>query len=331
MVALALASVVGLGACTPASRVGSEGLGLALVGGGEATRATTATAAATKLPSTLTRTYPMKRASTQFDIDAVLADTRAITRPGVRTGGSDGEREAADYIVKRLEEMGLSPRVEEFPLPNGRTSRNVIVVIRGSDSRRIVVGAHMDSKPPSPGANDDAVGCAALLELARVIEERPVVPTVELVFFGTEEYIDKTPGHHHYGSRFRVASMDAGQRKNVAGMMTLDLLAVGPRLHARTMGIGRMTMANHLIASARRVGVTMTYLRDPGSSGWADHEPFEKAGIPAVWIERLPDPRYHTTGDTVSHLERARLRATLAVAEESLRGLTPTKLAALRR
>ena len=41
--------------------------------------------------------------------------------------------------------MGLEPRVEKFGLPNGRTSRNIIVVIPGSDARRVVVGAHMDS------------------------------------------------------------------------------------------------------------------------------------------------------------------------------------------
>jgi len=38
----------------------------------------------------------------------------------------------------------------------------------------------------------------------------------------------------------------------------------------------------------------------------ADHEPFEKAGIPAVWIERLTDPAYHTAGDTTAHLQRRR-------------------------
>ncbi len=158
-----------------------------------------------------------------------------------------------------------------------------------------------------------------------------MTPTVEFDFFGTEEYIDKTPGHHHYGSRFRVAAMDAEERANIAGMMTLDLLAVGPRLHARTMGVGTRRMANHLLASARRVGVPMSYLRDPGSSGWADHEPFEKAGIPAVWVERLPDPAYHTAGDTVAHLQRKRLAATLAVADEALRGLTRARLDGLRR
>ena len=286
---------------------------------------------ARKQAATLTRTHPLDAANSGFDVDTVIADTRAITRPGVRRGGSPQELEAANYILGRLRAVGFEPRVETFPLPNGLTSRNIIVVIPGSDPRRIVVGAHFDSKPPAPGANDDAVGDAALLELARGVLERPVVPTVEFDFFGTEEYIDTTPGHHHYGSRFRVASMSAAERDRIAGMMTLDLLAVGSQLHARTMGIGTMNMAKYVMASAKRAGVPMTYLRDPGSSGWADHEPFEKAGIPAVWIERLTDPAYHATGDTVAHLQRARLAETLAVADQALHGLTTADLEALRR
>ena len=326
--ALVLAS---LSACAPSgSRISADGFALPPIASVESTAGGIHSRRAPKPPTILKRPYPMKAPAGEYALETVLADARAITRPGARTGGSAEEYAAGEYILKRLRAMGFTPVIESFDLPNGRTSRNIIAVVEGSDSRRVVVGAHMDSKPPSPGANDDAVGCAALLELARLLKASPAVATVEFDFFGTEEYIDKTPGHHHYGSRFRVASMSQSERDRVAGMMTLDLLAVGPRLHARTMGVGPMSMARHLIASARRVGVSMTYLRDPGSSGWADHEPFEKAGIPAVWVERLPDPRYHTTGDTVAHLERARLKATLSVAEEAIRSLTPTRLGALR-
>jgi len=41
----------------------------------------------------------------------------------------------------------------------------------------------------------------------------------------------------------------------------------------------------------------MPYLRDPGESGWSDHEAFELAGIPAAWIEWRDDPVYHTAAD----------------------------------
>jgi hypothetical protein len=121
------------------------------------------------------------------DVGRVLADTKAIVDFGVRKGGSKAEKRAFDYILARLREMGYEPKVESFELPDGRTSRNIIAMAPGSDPRVVSVGAHIDSKPPAPGANDSAVACGLLLEYARLLKDNPAVPTVELDFFGAEE------------------------------------------------------------------------------------------------------------------------------------------------
>ncbi len=263
------------------------------------------------------------------DVARVLADTKAIVDFGVRKGGSRAERRAFDYILRRLRDLGYEPRTESFALPDGSTSRNIIVVVPGSDPRVVSVGAHIDSKPPAPGANDSAVACGLLLEYARLLKDNPAVPTVELDFFGAEEYVDSVPGHHHYGSRHRVASMSKKERRNLVGMISVDVIGVGENLHTRTMGVGPKAMSDLVLKEARRQGVHMTYLRDPGSTGWSDHEPYERAGYPAVWVERLTDPAYHTSRDITTHLQKSRVKETAKVVLGVVRALDHKKLDAL--
>jgi len=69
--------------------------------------------------ATLTRTHPLDAANSGFDVDTVIADTRAITRPGVRRGGSPQELEAANYILGRLRAMGFEPRSRRSRCPMG--------------------------------------------------------------------------------------------------------------------------------------------------------------------------------------------------------------------
>jgi hypothetical protein len=241
------------------------------------------------------------------DLARILDDSHEIDSLGARTVGSTAERKAAEHVAERLKQMGYEPVVEEFPVPGGK-SRNVVVRAKGADSRTIVLGAHLDSKKGSPGANDDAVGCAILLEAARLLASRPAFPSVELVFFGSEEYNDGKPKDHHRGSRFRVKQMSAAERAKTAGMISVDVIGYGNKFHVRTMGVGPRTMSDYLLAEADRLDVKLTYLKDPGPTGWSDHEPYEKAGIPAAWLERLQDPAYHKAGDVTSHLQKEKVR-----------------------
>ena len=266
----------------------------------------------------------------RLDTSAILADTRRITAFGVRRGGSYAEHRAADYILGKLRKAGYSPKVQTFRLPGGQLSRNIWVVIPGSDPRRIVLSGHIDSRVPAPGANDDAVACAALLALAREAKGRRPTPTIEIDFFGSEEYRDTTPGAHHFGSRARVASLSRKQLRRISGMITIDVIAVGSSLHTRTMGRGPLTMSNLLLRTARRLGVRMTYLRDPGATAWSDHEMYEKAGVPVAWVERLTDPAYHTAADTSSRLRAGPIAETMRIVLRALNSLDVAGLNRLR-
>jgi hypothetical protein len=242
-----------------------------------------------------------------FDADAAIADVRALEAFGPRAGGSAAEARAAEYLRDRLTSLGLQARVEEFSLTGGAKSRNVVARIAGSSESVLVLGGHYDTKPPSPGANDNASGCAALLEIATILSAEPIVPTVEIVFFGSEEIVGSDPDDHHFGSRHRVTQMSAAERARTIGMISVDMVGFGPDFHSRTMGKGPMTLSDMLLARARAAGVRMTYRRDPGASGWSDHEAYELAGIPVSWIEWRDDPVYHTARDTAGHLSPAKI------------------------
>jgi len=244
----------------------------------------------------------------RFVVSRALSDVRALEDIGVRSAGGGAEKRGAAFIAGRLVAAGAQPETRTFRLPNGKTSRNVVARFPGSTRKTIILGAHMDSKAPSPGANDNGSGCGALLEIARGLGRRHAYPTVELVYFGAEEMIDADPDHHHFGSRYHVKDMSAGARKNAAGMISVDMIGYGPRFVVRTMGNGPQSLRRLLLRQARERGIRMSYLRDPGESGWSDHEAFELAGIPAAWIEWRDDPVYHTSADTSGHLVAAKVR-----------------------
>jgi Zn-dependent M28 family amino/carboxypeptidase len=253
----------------------------------------------------LTSRHPRKvdhSADERFDATRAMADIRTLTAFGVRKAGTPQEAQGAAWVARRLRELGYQPQSESFALPNGATSQNVFVVVPGTEGGRLIFGAHIDSKSPSPGANDDASGVGILLEIARLLKLKAPGPTVEIVFFGAEEISDGNPDHHHAGSRYRASMLGADERAATRGMLSVDMASFGTKAYVRTMGVGPMSFARRTIAEGARLGLPISYLKDPGSSGWSDHEPYEKLGIPSGWLEWLQDPAYHTPRDTAGRL-----------------------------
>jgi Zn-dependent M28 family amino/carboxypeptidase len=257
-----------------------------------------------------------------------MADARAITAFGVRPGGSEEERLAAEYIAQRLGELGYEPRIETFELPNGTTSRNVIASLPGSaSSRSVILGAHFDTKPPSPGANDNASGCGVVLELARLLKAEPAAGRTDFVFYGTEEYLVDAPGdNHHLGSRDHAARLSAEEIANTAAMISVDMVGYGTRFHVRTMKRGPQTLSDYLLGEAKLSGVKLSFLKDLGKTGWSDHEPYELKGIPSVWLQWQSDPQYHTPGDDAEHLRAKPIEVTGSFLLEIVRGFDESDL-----
>jgi hypothetical protein len=130
-----------------------------------------------------------------------------------RGSGTDDEWRAAVYLASQLQQMGVQPAGDNGKYIQDVTTelksrtgtkpwhtRNVIGTIPGRDSKMkdqvILLTAHMDhigvQKPVNGdsiynGADDDASGCVAVLELARALVEKEPKRTIVIAFFGSEE------------------------------------------------------------------------------------------------------------------------------------------------
>jgi hypothetical protein len=94
--------------------------------------------------------------------------------------------EAAAYMKAQF--LLNTPRVSEQAYEvKGVTYRNVIAKFGPETGSITVIGAHYDSCWITPGADDNASGSAALLELSRIFKERPPKEAVELVAYTLEE------------------------------------------------------------------------------------------------------------------------------------------------
>jgi len=92
----------------------------------------------------------------------------------------------ADYIESAFTSYGYSVWRQTYPC-YGKKVSNLIVEKNGEDEGTVVIGAHYDTVPGTPGADDNASAVAGLLELARLHRETPNKKTLLFVAFANEE------------------------------------------------------------------------------------------------------------------------------------------------
>ena len=263
-----------------------------------------------------------------FDADAALATVRRLAGEiGPREGTSEAYAEAAALVADRFRALGYDVRSEPFrvprgvswgvPVPAGR-SANVVAVPPGfrPDRPHVLLGAHLDTVPQAPGAEDNASGVAVLLELARLAAaEETALPTV-LVAFGAEEPRGSGDDRHHFGSQHHVRQMAPAQRRALVAMVSLDRVGTGSRVPVRTGGVTPPRVQRELLAAARDLGIATTRSTDNRAS---DHWSFEKAGVVAARLGSTPYAAYHSARDRPGVVRRRALERVGRVAWEWLR------------
>ena len=174
-------------------------------------------------------------------------------------------------------------------------------------SRGSLVGAHLDTVPQAPGAEDNASGIGVLLAAAEALAGHRTRLPVVLVAFGSEEPRGETDADHHYGSTAYVASLTEPPAAHPARHGRH-----GPGRHRRR-GAGRIGLRTRCHvgpSSARRrarVGVPTLVDTDQKSS---DHWSFVQEGMPGARLGSTSYAAYHSPEDVPSVVDPAQLERT---------------------
>jgi hypothetical protein len=238
-----------------------------------------------------------------FSRHRAMTHVRKLARGiGVRVRATRGERRGARYIAGRFKDLGYRVAVREFSVDGGK-SRNVVAEWPGSIKYPLIVGAHMDTVPRSPGANDNASGVAVILETARLVAGRSQAEWVKFVAFGSEEY--GRNGRHHVGSQIYVNRLSARGRRRTPGMISVDMVADGRPLIVGTAGIGPENVARSVYRKIRGDHIGARYRTTCDCS---DNGPFERAGIPGTFLWSGWEADYHSPSDRVGNMSPRDLR-----------------------
>ena len=232
-----------------------------------------------------------------------LLGTLGALRPGIPVVGIS--RESGSRIEELLgaspgAPLALGPPAERLE------SQNVVARPRGA-ACGAYLGAHYDSVPASPGANDNASGVALILELARVLRGEPGAEALCVVAFGAEEV-------GLVGSR---AFVEEHGVEAASFMLNFDMVS---KMTAPVFVHGDRELAAYGSAVAAELGEDLPAAGFPPFAS-SDHASFEAAGVPAITVHSGDDPYLHRPEDGIANASRDDLARMLRVSEELARRL----------
>jgi hypothetical protein len=274
-------------------------------------------------PAGLPRAFDPQAAST-------LAADLANRWPS-RLAGSPGAGGAARWFTDQLRPYRYRVRRDVFTetVPHrGRTRFvNLLATRPGRSLKTILVTAHRDDDGTGTGANDNASGTAAILELARVYapaaSTKPVPLPYTLAFLSTDGAVDGGLGAARFAAH-------APELRNVIAVINLDAIAgrAPPRLQIagdtpRSPLPGLVeTVRERLAAQAGAEPTRPSALRQLVDLAFPfslyEQAPFVSHGIPALTISSAPDRPRPGTSDVPAGLRTARLGQIGWAAQETI-------------
>jgi carboxypeptidase Q len=221
--------------------------------------------------------------------------------------------------------VSLEFNIRNRTIPEGTTSYNVVGEIAGSDKKDevIMLGGHLDSWHSATGATDNAVGCAVMMEAARILKSIGVKPrrTIRVALWSGEEqgllgsqayvkqhfgsFENQIAGFEKFGGYFNIDS-GTGRAKAMS--------VFGP---AESGDILREIVAP--FADLGILGATSSSGRGLGGS---DHTSFNNAGLPGIGVQQDPieyfTHTWHTNLDTYERIIEDDVKASAIVIAASV-------------
>lgn len=251
--------------------------------------------------------------------DNLRSYVQALAFPRHYFAESRANRRARDLLLELGKRFGYRPALQgEFD--------NVVMNSAGpADGPRLLLGAHYDSVPGTPGADDNASAVAVCLECARLTRLHDI-GSVTIVFFNREEdgflgsrdFVAEGQaqniGEAHIFEMVGYRSRAANSQKLPSGLPLLSPPTVGDFL-ALVANSGSNAIADKLIDLAASyvphfpvtaVKVHLGLEKAIGHLNRSDHAPFWQAGIPAImWTDtaEFRNPNYHRASDTPDTLD----------------------------
>ena len=273
---------------------------------------------------TMARTGPLPAPDLPPAFDGATAAALTVELAGDnanRVPGSPGAATAAQWYRDKLALYGLAVREDawrEDVAGLGRVElRNLATVVPGTLDETIVFVAHRDNNGLSAGANSDASGTAALVELARAYAtagttESARTPLHTLVFLsadggaygslGVARFAQHSPLAHR---AVALVSLDG-----IAGSAEPRLELAGLGAHSPPPALVRTTDARVAVESGNapaHPGLLDQIVSLGLPFGFGAQAPALGGGIPAVRITTAPDGGTPPGGDEIAGLDRARL------------------------
>jgi Peptidase family M28 len=241
----------------------------------------------------------------QVDETIYLSYLENLTTFGPRVTGSNACEAAAAYIYNQFATMGLAVRYHNWT-SGGYSSANVEATINGtneSSDEIYIICAHYDTVAAGPGADDDSSGTVAVLMAALIMSEYQFKfnHTIKFVAFSGEE-------QGLLGSKAYAANA-AAEGWNIVGVLNADMIS-----YAVTTIDGKYLIVFVNDASEWLYDYTFNIsteyadyihlsLVNGGMYGHSDHWYFWGKGYSALfYYEYFTTPYYHTSGDTIAHI-----------------------------
>jgi Zn-dependent M28 family amino/carboxypeptidase len=271
----------------------------------------------------------------QFNKDSAFRYVAEQVAFGPRVPNTKAHKECAAYLEDKMKTFTPDVFVQSFKerafdgtVLNGY---NIISQFNKSARKRVLLGAHWDSRPFADhdpdeanhrkhidGANDGASGIGVLIELARLLSQQPSQVGVDIVFFDLEDY-----GIPSFENRYDNESWAIGSRYWSNNPIPPDYRAtygilldmVGAKDAVFHMEGHSMIYASHIVKKvwkkAAELGYGHMFLFEDGGMIMDDHIPVNRImKIPMIDIIHFDSttetnffPHWHTVSDNLDNID----------------------------